>query len=69
MNLRKELKIFGGTILIASYIILFYLIIMAHNSGTWTLTLDFNHYGEGIFELILYIIGIPSVYLYLCDKK
>ena len=68
-SIGTHMKILGFTTLLASHLVMTWIIIKAFISGNWNIMFRFNEYGEGPFELGLYLISVPCVILYLRDKR
>ena len=63
------MRVLGFAVLLTSYLLMLGTVIMAFLVGNWNILYRFNDYGEGLSELILYLVSVPCVILYLRDKR
>ena len=68
-SIGANMKRVGFSMLLMNYLVMLGTIITVFISGSWSMMFTFNDYGEGLSELILYLVSVPCVILYLRDKR
>jgi hypothetical protein len=58
--MRVAVALFGLAMSWATALLIFRSMAMAAWRGSWLVTLDFNHYGEGPAELVLMLVTLAS---------